>query len=158
MARPDRLARAGIPVSAPENGLGTAVTRSHGYENKDVSWLLGASQGSTIAQTMAGVLENPVRGQVERAYIYTLVQVKNKLSPPREPLAISSQRVSIWYHADPHDQWKVWHGQFFFNGLRLSLGVKFASTNDRPSNFTTIFRRFSSGGVCGIVRAKKSNI
>ena len=31
---------------------------------------------------------------------------KPKVSPPRMPLAISSQRVNIWYHTDPHDQLK----------------------------------------------------
>ena len=31
---------------------------------------------------------------------------KTKFSPPRIPLVISSQRVNIWYHTDPHDQWK----------------------------------------------------
>ena len=31
---------------------------------------------------------------------------KNKFSPPRMPLAISSQRVNIWYHTEPHDEWK----------------------------------------------------
>ena len=37
---------------------------------------------------------------------YRIVQVKkNRFSLPRMPLAISSQRVNIWYHSDPHDQW-----------------------------------------------------
>ena len=31
---------------------------------------------------------------------------RRKLSPPRMPLATSSQRVNIWYHTDPHGQWK----------------------------------------------------
>ena len=29
---------------------------------------------------------------------------KNKFSPRRMPLAVSSQRVNIWYRPDPHDQ------------------------------------------------------
>ena len=33
----------------------------------------------------------------------------------------------------------------FFNGLRLSLGAKLVSTNDRPSIFSIIFRLFPSG-------------
>ena len=30
----------------------------------------------------------------------------SKFSPPRMPLAISSQQVNIWYHTDLHGQWK----------------------------------------------------
>ena len=36
---------------------------------------------------------------------YRLVQVLQlSFSPPRMPLAMSSQRVNTWYHSDPHDQ------------------------------------------------------
>ena len=41
----------------------------------------------------------------EREGICRLIHVKSlKLSPPQVPLAISSQKVNIWYHADPHNQ------------------------------------------------------
>ena len=38
------------------------------------------------------------------------------------------------------------HGQFFFNGVGLSLGAKLVSTNDRPSYSLKIYRPFPSGG------------
>ena len=64
------------------------------------------------------------------------------------PLAISSQRVSIWYHSDPRHQWKEEGDMaiFFKIGLGLSLGAKLVSTNDRPSMFSVIFRIFPGGG------------
>ena len=68
---------------------------------------------------------------------------KKKCFPP---LAISSQRVNIWYHTGPHDRWKRVTWPFFLNGLGLSLGAKLASTNDRPSIFSIIFRIFSQRG------------
>ena len=61
-------------------------------------------------------------------------------------LAISSHRVNIWYHTDPHDQWKRVTWPVFFNGLGPSLGAKIVSTNGRPSTFSIIFRLFPSGG------------
>ena len=72
---------------------------------------------------------------------YELVQVKVGNSSPHEwmPLAISSQRVNAWYHADHRDRWKtVTWPLFHFNGPRLSLvGAKLASTNDTgPLNTT----------------------
>ena len=36
------------------------------------------------------------------------------------------------------------HGKFFFHGFGLSLGANLVSTNDRPSFFSIIFRRFPS--------------
>ena len=39
-----------------------------------------------------------------------------------------------------------WRGQFFCNGLGLSLGAQLVSTNDRPSIFSKIFGLFASGG------------
>ena len=63
------------------------------------------------------------------------------------PLAISSQRVYIWYHADPHDQWKRVTGlDSFLNGLGLSLGAKLVSTNDRPSIFFSSTQFFYKRG------------
>ena len=42
-----------------------------------------------------------------REKIYRLVQVKdNKFSPSRVPLAMSGQKVIVWYHTNPQDQWK----------------------------------------------------
>ena len=73
---------------------------------------------------------------------------KNKSSPRRMPLALFSQRVNSWYHTGPRDEWKRvrgWHGQFFFNGLGLSLGEKLVSTNGRLSYSSIIFRLFQSG-------------
>ena len=61
------------------------------------------------------------------------------------PLAISSQRVNICYHSDPHDQWKSVAWPEENNGLRLFLGAKHVSTNDRPSMFSIIFRLFPAG-------------
>ena len=41
-----------------------------------------------------------------------LVQLESRKFPsPRMPLAISSQRVNIWYHTDPHDQWQCQRGR-----------------------------------------------
>ena len=43
--------------------------------------------------------------QTTTYHMKKLIQVKRWiLSPPRMPLAISSHRVDIWYHTDPHDQ------------------------------------------------------
>ena len=55
-----------------------------------------------------------------------------QLHPRRMLLAISSQRVNVWYHTDPHDQWKrVTCGLFFiFYGLGLFLGANLVSTNE----------------------------
>ena len=81
---------------------------------------------------------------------YGLVRVQSpKLSLPRILLAISSQRVNIWYHIDPHDQRRRvrgWHGQFFFNGVGPYLGAKLVSTNDSPSMFQQSVGAFSKRG------------
>ena len=54
----------------------------------------------------------------------------------------------------------TWPG-FCFSGLGLSLGAKFVSTNDRPSNSSIIFRLFPSGGkkknCAAFRRGKKKN-
>ena len=57
---------------------------------------------------------------------YRLVQAKSqKFSPVRIPLAKSSQTMNIWYHTDPHDQWKrVAWPIYMYIGLGLSLGKK----------------------------------
>ena len=52
--------------------------------------------------------------------------------------------VNISYHTGPPTTDD--HFFFFFNGLGLSLGAKLASTNDRPSYSSIIFRPFPSGG------------
>ena len=41
------------------------------------------------------------------------------------------QSMGVWYHTDPHDQWKIVTWPVFFNGLGLSLRAKkLISTND----------------------------
>ena len=53
--------------------------------------------------------------------VYRLVQVKPpKFSPLRIPLAISSQRVSVQYHSDRHDEWKRVTRPFFFRPRAVS--------------------------------------
>ena len=59
--------------------------------------------------------------------------IKNKQIISPIPLAVSSQRVNIWYHSDPHDQWKRVTWPKTNTGLGLSLGAKLVSTNDRAS-------------------------
>ena len=64
-----------------------------------------------------------------------------KFSLPLMPLAISTQMVNIWYHTDPHEQWKqVTWPVFFVDGLTLSLGANtlftVVSTNEKASNFS----------------------
>ena len=87
-------------------------------------------------------------GNLEFVERYRLVQAKKKkISPPRIPLAVSSQRVNIWYRSEPHGQWKrVTWPKKQITGLGLSLGAKLVSTNDRPSLFSKIFRLCPSGG------------
>ena len=100
---------------------------------------------------------------------------KSKFSTPRIPLVISSQRVDIRYHNDPHGQCKRVTWPFFIStGLGLPLGAKLVSTDERPSIFSIIYRLFPNGGenqfpphflhdpvgraprhVCRKVRAKK---
>ena len=82
--------------------------------------------------------------------LYRLVQVKQiKVSPPRMPLAISSRRVNIWYHPDPHAQCKRVTWTVFFltaSGCLLFIGANIVSTNYRPSTFSILFGLFPSRG------------
>ena len=67
-----------------------------------------------------------------------------------DTLQVTSQRVNIWYHRDPHDQWKrMICGQKTISGLGLSLliGVKLVSTNNGKLSIVSItFRLFPRGG------------
>ena len=64
------------------------------------------------------------------------------------PLATSSQRVNIWYHTGPHDQWKRvrgWHGQFIFPRPRAVSRSETRIDQLHAFNFSIIFRIFPSG-------------
>ena len=110
--------------------------------------------------------------------LYRLVQVKKpKFSPPLIPLAISSQRVNIWCHGDPHDRWKRVTWAFIFKPASGCLQERNSYLPMRGLQFFNNIRLFPSGGektklrrilhdpvgrtprhVCRIFRAKKSMI
>ena len=79
---------------------------------------------------------------------YVLVHVKKTkqiLSPANAALAISRQRVNLISYFLPR-RLEESDMASIFNGLRLSLGAKLVTPNDRPSCSSILFRLFPSGG------------
>ena len=67
-------------------------------------------------------------------------------SPPRVPLAISSQRVNIWYHSDPHDQWKrVTWPVFLYRPRAVSRSEPRIDQRQAFNTFNNTFRLFPAG-------------
>ena len=118
----------------------TAQTKSY---NTRPPWIGGIAQlGRTYGADVS--ISLPTTPVVEELQAGVHVENPN-FSPPRMLFVISSQRVNIWYHTDPHDHWKRVTWPVFFSGLGLSLEAKLVSTKDRPSIFQ-FYSGFSKRG------------